>query len=409
MKRVVSLFALLVGLVVAAPAHAKPSIAILGLEVIEETDTPDAKAAAYSEALTDALRQRARNSSGPFTLAAGSDKSLVEMKLLSGCDESNGCMAEIGTELTADRLVYGHIQKTGSNYQITLKLLNVETKSIERTTSDVAPVGDTGNAAITALGKKLYAKITGASNQGTLIVRANVERGEVLLDGERRATLSGGTARLEGLSAGDYKLTIEADCYLAYEGKVSVDGGKDKTVEPELERNALAAQNDPDKCRGTGRSRDRIVSGGASDDARPGGGSRAMFWVATAATVAGAGLWGYGYVQIESAKDGLGDLPAATPMGAEVCSSSNLDARNATTAQRDACSDGDRGALMTKIGIPLTVAGGAAALFFFYKGYMAPKRSERVLNARGPRRPRPIVVAPTVTATTVGGVMQLEF
>jgi hypothetical protein len=115
-------------------------------------------------------------------------------------------MADIGTELTADRLVYGHVQKAGGNYQVTLKLLNVENKSIERTTSDLAPIADSGNAAITALGKKLYAKITGVTNQGTLIVRANVLQGEVLLDGERRATLSGGTARLEGLAAGDYKL-----------------------------------------------------------------------------------------------------------------------------------------------------------------------------------------------------------
>lgn len=398
MKRVVSLFVLLVGLAVAAPAHAKPSIAILGLEVIEETDTPDAKAAAYAEALTDALRQRARSSAGPYTLAAGSDKSLVEMKLLSGCDEGNACMADIGTELTADRLVYGHIQKTGGNYQITLKLLNVETKSIERTTSDVAPVGDSGNAAITALGKKLYSKITGASNQGTLIVRANVERGEVSLDGERRASLSGGTARIEGLAAGDYKLTIEADCYLAYEGKITVDGGKDKTVEPELERNALAAQNDPEKCRGTGRARDRVVSGSASDDVRPGGGSRAMFWVATAATVAGAGLWGYGYLQISSAESDLSSKPG----GDSVCK--NMPSSDVQSL----CDKGDRGALLTKIGVPLTAVGAAAALFFYYKGYVAPKSSERAVASR--RRPaRQIVVAPTVTTTTVGGVVSLEF
>ena len=139
MKRVLILLVSLFGLTVARPAQAKPSIAVLGLEVVEESDTPDAKAAQYAEALTDALRARARLSSGPFTLAAGSDKSLVEMKLLSGCDnEANPCMAGIGTELAADRLVFGHIQKNGANYQISLKLLNVATKSIERTTSDLA-------------------------------------------------------------------------------------------------------------------------------------------------------------------------------------------------------------------------------------------------------------------------------
>ena len=242
MKRVLVLLVSLLGLTVARPALAKPSIAVLGLEVVEESDTPDAKAAQYAEALTDALRARARLSSGPFTLAAGSDKSLVEMKLLSGCDnEANACMAGIGTELAADRLVFGHIQKSGANYQISLKLLNVATKSVERTTSDLAPAGEASSADITALGKKLYAKITGVSNQGTLIVKANVERGEVFLDGERKASLSGGTARLEGLAAGDYKLKVETDCYLAYEGTVTVEGGKDSKQEVELEKNALAS------------------------------------------------------------------------------------------------------------------------------------------------------------------------
>ncbi len=402
MKRVLSLFVLLLGLAVAAPADAKPSIAILGLEVIEESDTPDPKAAAYAEALTDALRQRARLSSGPFTLAPGSDKSLVEMKLLSGCDEGNACMADIGTELTADRLVYGHVQKAGGNYQVTLKLLNVENKSIERTTSDLAPIADSGNAAITSLGKKLYAKITGVTNQGTLIVRANVLQGEVLLDGERRASLSGGTARLEGLAAGDYKLVVEADCYLAYEGKISVEGGKDKTVEAELERNALATRGDCKAGGGTGgrtNDRDRIVAGGSSDDARPGGGARAMFWVSAAATVAGAGLWGYGYMQISSAEDALGKIPGDDT----IC---NNPANGDIQAE---CDKGDRGALMTKIGVPLAAAGAAAALFFYYQGYVASKRTERPLNASRAPRKRTVLVAPTVTATTVGGVMQLEF
>jgi hypothetical protein len=402
MKRVLSLFVLFLGLAVAAPADAKPSIAVLGLEVIEESDTPDPKAAAYAEALTDALRQRARLSSGPFTLAPGSDKSLVEMKLLSGCDEGNACMADIGTELTADRLVYGHVQKAGGNYQVTLKLLNVENKSIERTTSDLAPIADSGNAAITALGKKLYAKITGVTNQGTLIVRANVLQGEVLLDGERRATLSGGTARLEGLAAGDYKLVVEADCYLAYEGKVSVEGGKDKSVEAELEKNALATGGDcktGGKGNGGRRSdRDRIVAGGASDDARPGGGARAMFWVSAAVAAGGAGWWIYNWREMESVFSDNG----GQDMVEQVCPKGG--------GGPDYCDKAASASTQTYVGGAIVAVGAAAGAYFFYKGYIAPKsRGDRALNASRAPRKRNVLVAPTVTATTVGGVMQLEF
>lgn len=404
MKRVLCLFALFLGLAVAAPADAKPSIAVLGLEVIEESDTPDPKAAAYAEALTDALRQRARLSSGPFTLAPGSDKSLVEMKLLSGCDEGNACMADIGTELTADRLVYGHVQKTGSNYQVTLKLLNVENKSIERTTSDLAPIADSGNAAITALGKKLYAKITGVTNQGTLIVRANVLQGEVLLDGERRASLSGGTARLEGLAAGDYKLVVEADCYLAYEGKVSVEGGKDKTVEAELERNALATRGDCKAGGGKGSGgrtgdRDRIVAGGSSDDARPGGGARAMFWVSAAVAAGGAGWWIYNWREMETLFDDNGGRKRVEEME---CPKGG--------GGPDFCDEIASASTQTYVGGAILAVGAAAGAYFFYKGYIAPKsRGDRALNASRAPRKRTVLVAPTVTATTVGGVMQLEF
>ncbi len=49
------------------------------------------------------------------------------------------------------------------------------------------------------------------------------------------------------------------------------------------------------------------------------------------------------------------------------------------------------------------------AAFFLYRGYIAAgKGRERPLNARGPRK-REVLVAPTVSATTVGGVVRIEF
>jgi hypothetical protein len=56
----------------------------------------------------------------------------------------------------------------------------------------------------------------------------------------------------------------------------------------------------------------------------------------------------------------------------------------------------------------VTIIAGAAAGYFFYKGYIAPKKpgAERPLTSR---RKRNIIVAPTVTAKEVGGVVQFEF
>jgi len=394
MKRALVLFVTLIGLAVARPALAKPSIAVLGLEVVEESDTPDAKGAAFAEALTEALRQRARLGTGPFSLAAGSDKNLIEMKLLSGCDsEANACMAGIGGELAADRLLYGRIQRNGSNYQISLKLLNVDTKSIERTTSDLAPIGEMSTANLSALGKKLYAKITGVSSQATLIVKANVATGTVYLDGEPKGQLVGGTARVEGLAAGDYKLMVESECYLRSESKISIDGGKDSTESVDLEKNAASGCGGVNGGGGSvvGPDDRRIISGGVSQDSRPGGGSRALFWATGAVALAGTGVWVYAKVDMYNYSAGCSKITEVdvVPGSGE-------------------CKKGNDAETLAYVSGGIAIAAGVVASYFYYKGYISPPKSrERALNARAPRRT--FLVAPTVSTTTVGGVLHIEF
>ena len=404
MKHTLSLVILFAILAVAGPAAAKPTIAILGLEVIDDGSGIDAKATQFAEAMTEALRQRARAGSGPFSLAPGAnDKNLIEMKLLSGCDnEATACMAAIGDELAANRLLYGKIEKRPNGYQVSLKLLNVETKTSERSTSEVVPYNEAAGTALSGWGKKLYAKITGASNQGTLVVKANVDRGTVYLDGEAKGTLIGGTLRLTELAAGDYKLMVEAECYLRSESKVSVEGGKDTSEKVTLERNMLGdckpaggavgtggtgGDTGPGGTGGGGDDR-RIITGDISEDGRPGGGARALFWTSTAVAVLGAGAWAYGYSEIKSNEDGC-------PVG------------STKDSEDPECKAGFRGRTITQVGIPVTVVAGAAAAYFFYSGYVKSKKTERPVTAR--RQGRNVLVAPTVSATTVGGVLQLEF
>jgi hypothetical protein len=317
-------------------------------------------------------------------------------------------MAAIGAELAADRLLYGKVEKRSNGYQVSLKLLNVETKTAERSTTEVVPFGEASGTALSGWGKKLYAKITGASAQGSLVIKANVDTGTVMLDGEPRGNLVGGTARITGLDAGDYKLSVESDCYVRYEGKVTVDGGKDATEKVNLEKNALAACNaggggggggGMGGGGGGGGGDGRIITGTISDNDRPGGGARALFWTTTAVTAIGAGTWAYGYFGLIKPNEG-----SPTDL------SDNTKCHDATPADSDDqnCKDGLTGKKLTQIGIPVTVIAGAAAGYFFYKGYIAPKKpgTERPLSAR---RKRNIIVAPTVTAKEVGGVVQFEF
>src|SRR5256885_11482732 len=114
-------------LLAATVAHAAdPNVAVLGIEPV---DVPEQ----LSQAVTDALRQRAASTAG-IRVVPGKD--LVEMKMIFGCDgEQATCMAQAGRSLGADKLLYGTLKKAtknGSHVVAALKLLDVNTGVIEK-------------------------------------------------------------------------------------------------------------------------------------------------------------------------------------------------------------------------------------------------------------------------------------
>ena len=66
-----------------AVADAKPKIAVLGIEALDDGDAASTqKTTAYAKALTEGLRARAAQAAG-FEVAAGGQRDLTELKLLS--------------------------------------------------------------------------------------------------------------------------------------------------------------------------------------------------------------------------------------------------------------------------------------------------------------------------------------
>lgn len=234
MRRIVFVLGVLITATGVASAG-KPTIAILGLEVIGSDG--DAKTTQFAKDLTEALRSRPKAGTGPYTLAPGSDKDLLELKLLSKCEsEAPACMAAIGKDLAADRLLYGRVEKRSTGYQLSLRLLDVGTKAVERSTSDIVAYADSTGASLFAFAKKSYAKLAGVTDQGSLVVKANVDRGTVYLDGQPRGSLSAGAAQIAGLSEGKYKLRIEAQGHAAYETTIMIHAGETTTTVADLER-----------------------------------------------------------------------------------------------------------------------------------------------------------------------------
>ena len=162
-------FALIASTAGDAAAQDKPSIAILGLEVSDAGGSIDVDTTQLANKITEALRKRPARQAGPYRLAPHSDKDLLEMKLLSGCnDEGENCMAKIGADLDADMLMYGNIQRLPDGYQVTLTLLNVKKKSKQATTAKIQNSDAKSKSKIDDWSRKIYNQVTGVPEQGDL-------------------------------------------------------------------------------------------------------------------------------------------------------------------------------------------------------------------------------------------------
>jgi TolB-like protein len=400
-----------------AAAHAKPKVAVLGLEVVDQGGV-DPKTTAAARALTKELRDEASKDSGKFELAPDSSKDLLELKLLSDCsDEGRRCMADIGKELKAEFLLYGKIEKQKNGYLVTLKLLDTATAQMAKTTSDVVPFAESTGRGAATWGRSFYARLTGAPEEGALVVRANVESGSVYVDGELATNLADGTAKITGLTEGVHRVTVEAGGYVRYDAEVAIVAGRQEELVV-----TLRAERD----------------GGTPGTSRPGAGWRTAFWVAAGATAVGATAWtveAYRYSGLwvttgplkQDHLDAVGELNVLLPAGEQLdpatdaCKGaepyrSNGDApiRDAAGRVVDAC---DRGQFHANVTMALGVATGvtaAAAAFFYYKGYVQPRAStsrERQAAKRPTRRARPSAVrfSPTISPTTVGAGLAIEF
>ena len=230
--------ALVLVCVLAGVAAAKPSIAVLGLEVIDKAGTPSNDDVTFAKNLTEGLRARAKIG-GPYTLAPTGDKELIDLKLLKGCDdEKPTCMASIGSDLAADFLIYGSVTKKGKvNYDISIAFLDVHAAKRERTVPSSIPVG-TGGVALQNTAKKIYNGLTGQSDSCTITIKApGVDRGEILLNGKAAGNITSGVGSVNGLSEGKYAIAIEAPNFHRYtKGDVQCTGGETTNISATMDK-----------------------------------------------------------------------------------------------------------------------------------------------------------------------------
>ncbi|HSR96981.1 MAG TPA: carboxypeptidase-like regulatory domain-containing protein [Kofleriaceae bacterium] len=224
---------------------AKPKIAILGLEVIPgASGTVDPTVTQVARDLTIDLRQRVQSDASPYALAQNSTKELTDEKLLNSCDnEAAACMALIGIGLSADFLLYGHIEKRGEHYRISVRLLDVKAKTFDTTGEDI-PVG----TSVTTMSKRLYGRLFGERNAaaaaGVLVIKARtrggdaVDGGQVFVDDVARGTIARGKLTVNVMSEERHAVAIEAPGYARFEQSVLVRSGQPTTLDASLEAQA---------------------------------------------------------------------------------------------------------------------------------------------------------------------------
>jgi len=223
----------------ASSALAKTKLAILGLEVTASSGGKiDEEVGKVAKDFTAALRKRVDTGSTNYQLVKDGEKELVDEKLMNSCEtEKADCMARIGAGLGADVLVYGNIERQpGKGYQVSLKLLRVNGKSIE-SWSETINSRETGAADLARIAKKGFSALSHENSDGWLVVKTNVDRGTVLINGNEVGTLSSGRARINDLPEGRHTLAIEpaeGTKYQRHEEKISITAGKPTERDIEL-------------------------------------------------------------------------------------------------------------------------------------------------------------------------------
>ncbi|HEY6036885.1 MAG TPA: hypothetical protein VIV58_21550 [Kofleriaceae bacterium] len=230
-------------------AAAKPTVAILGLEVIDKTGVPSNDDVTFAKTLTEDLRGRAKLG-GPYTLANGADKELIDLKLLKGCDDDKDlkCMSGIGGDLGVDFLMYGSVTKKGGNYEITISLLDVKQRHREKTAPTTVPTS-TSAGALLKKSQSIYNGLTGQTDSCTITVKTpGVDRATILLGTKEAGNITNGVGQVNGLTEGKYSIAVEAKDYHRWsKSDIQCTGGETTNITADLSKLDTKIIPPPDK------------------------------------------------------------------------------------------------------------------------------------------------------------------
>jgi hypothetical protein len=401
----------LLGLESQARAEADAATAVLGLEALD--GAPDNVA---SE-ITDALRQRVASTHG-FQLVQGKD--LVEVKLVFSCpDEAAACMAQAAKSMGATKLIFGNVKKSGADYQVTLKLLDVNRAAVDSWVTEAVPRRKAEPTVFRAFAPAWISKLTGKGAGGTLQVRANVPGATVSLDGTRVGVTGPQAVAIADVAPGRHEVVVEKSGFTTAKQEFSLASGQSLPLSLSLSSMSVDVGTAP-PVETPPIIVKKPLNAPEPSSGEPGGSTtaRAGFWVAvvgTAGALAG-GLYFAKQVSDTNAKldpfrhypcpsdpkslcDAHG-APYAPPPGANTMIQ-NLEDR------------GHRDQVLEEVllisAIPIAIAGG----YFLYKGYLDSSSGKESPTASSGGRSSAsaygLRIFPTASASSGGIVTEFDF
>jgi hypothetical protein len=390
----------------AVAAEGSIPTAVLGFEPLE--GVPEALAAD----ITDAVRQRVA-ASKEYQLLQGKD--LVEVKLVFACpDEAPACLSQAGKSLGASKLIFGNVKKTGSDFMVTLKLLDVSRAVVESFTTDTVPGGRANATALRQLAPIWLAKLSGKGN-GTITVRANFVGAAVSLDGTKVGVTGTAPVVISDVSPGKHEVSVEKSGYTTTKQEFTLAAGQSLPLTLDLSPVSVEVPK-PQGEAGAGSQGAQLGGRSQSGEAEaPGSNShqaaRAGFWVAVVGTAASAGLavkYGLDVRDINRQLDQYRRFTCTTS-STGVCDSQGNSAPPLTSTQKSSLTTlTDKGNkdetlqwVFVGVGGAFAVAGG----YLLYKGYLAAEGNQGGQSASN----HGLRIFPTATASARGIAAEFDF
>ena len=387
----------------AVAAEAANPTVVLGFEPLE--GVPEALAAD----ITDALRQRVA-ATKDYQLLQGKD--LVEVKLIFACsDEAPACLSQAGKSLGASKLIFGNVKKTGSDFMVTIKLLDVSRAVVESFTTDTVPGGRANATGLRQLASVWLAKLSGRGN-GTITVRANFAGAAVSLDGTRVGITGTSPVVISDVSPGKHEVAVEKSGYTTTKQEFTLAAGQSLPLTLDLSPVSVEVPRPPGQTEAHGAQLGGGSEPGDSEASNSHQRARVGFWVAVVGTAAAGGLavkYGLNVRDINNQLDQYRRFTCSTS-ATGVCDSHGQASQPLTPAQKSfVSSTTDQGNKDEKLQWVFVGVGGALAVaggYLLYKGYLA---AEGTQNGSQGASNHGLRIFPTATASARGIAAEFDF